>query len=348
MIRNSLVASASALALAACTTTTDTAETSTTDTAETSTMTPMSDTAESFNMTEPHDVLLAEWDGPHGGMPPFNLAERTDLFEPAIDEGINRLRADIAAIAADTAPATFDNVFVPMEEAGAELGRATTLFYTLTANRNTPEIQEIAKRVNPKLTAVFNEINFNDDLFARIKSIHDGREAAGLTAEQKRLVEKTYDRFVRSGAMLGDVAQSRVGDINTELSTLFTNFSQRVLADESKLIPVSAAAVESLPEALQSTYAGAAEDADMDGYAVANTRSAVQPFLTFSDDRDARETVWRAFVNRGDNADENDTNDLIAEIVKLRAERAKLLGFDSHAHYRMADTMAQDPERAMD
>ena len=344
MIRHMLLSGAGALTLAACAATTE--EPMTTPATQMSgAAVPADDPA--FNMTEPHDVLLAEWEGPHGGLPPFDKADPA-LFEPAFDEGIARLQADIDRITANPEAPTFENTLVAMERAGKELDRASTVFFTMTSNMNTPEYQELSGNILPKLSKTYDDINFNDALFARVKAVYDTRETAGLDAEQKRLVEETYEGFVRRGAALGDAEQEKVGEINTRLSTLFNEFSNRVLADEGKLIEVDAGAVESLPDALKSTLESAAEEAGMEGYAVPNTRSAVDPFLTFSDDREAREKVWQAFVNRGDNADENDTNELITEIVNLRAERAKLLGFPSHAHYRMDDTMAKDPEAAMD
>ncbi|MEE4349993.1 MAG: M3 family metallopeptidase [Pacificimonas sp.] len=342
--RNALLLGVGALALAACaqtTTTTATDESSDMMTAEVDTAVPAVD------MTTPHAVLLAEWDGPYGGMPPWDEVS-PELVPGAIDEGIMILEAEIDAIANNPAPPTFENTLVAMEESGQALGRATNLFYTMVSSRNLPAYQELAAEISPKLSQVYDRINFNDALFARVKEVYDQRESLGLDQEAMRLVEQTYDGFVRRGAALGDAEQARVGEINSRMSALFTEFSNRVLADEGKLIAVDEEAVAGLPDALKAAFRSAAEEDGMDGYAVANTRSAVDPFLTFSDDRDAREEVWRAFVNRGDNADENDTNDLIAEIVQLRAERARLLGFESHAHYRMADTMAKDPERAMD
>jgi|TARA_R100000501_G_scaffold5804_1_gene12810 peptidyl-dipeptidase Dcp len=304
----------------------------------------------SFNMTEPHDVLLAEWEGPNGGLPPFDLAdpENPTLFRPAFDEGIARLNADMERIAQNPEAPTFQNTIVEMEKAGRELDRLGTVFFTLVSSRNTPEIQEVASVVQPQLTTAYNAISFNDALFARVKAVYDARNSSGLSPEQIRLTEKNYDDFVRAGAALDDGPQARVGEINERLSALFNDFSNRVLADEGKLITVGEQAVASLPAALRASFAAQAKDAGQSGFAVPNTRSSVDPFLTFSDDRAAREAVWRAFVNRGDNGDENDTNALIAEIVKLRAERAKLLGFESHAHYRMADTMAKTPDQAMD
>ncbi|MBV7256336.1 M3 family metallopeptidase [Pacificimonas sp. WHA3] len=343
LFRTQLVAGASLIALASCATTNATTETATSQSSA-------SETKAEFNMTEAHDVLIAEWSGPEGGLPPFDRVDPSSPadLEKALEEGIARQMADIDAIAADPAAPTFANVFVPLEKSGAELGRVGTLYGVMVSNMKTPEIQGISERISPKFAALSNAYNFNDALFARVKAVYDARMSSGLDAEQIRLVEKTYDNFVQSGAALADEPQARVGEINKQLATLNNDFSNRVVADESKFISVSAEAVSSLPASLQASFAAAATENGMTGYAVANTRSSVDPFLTFSDDRDARETVWRAFVNRGDNGDENDTNALIGEIVKLRAERAKLLGFESHAHYRMADTMAKTPDRAMD
>ncbi|MGB3724022.1 MAG: M3 family metallopeptidase [Pacificimonas sp.] len=343
MTRNLLISGASALALSAC------AATGADDMTETN-MASDGQMESAFNMTEPHDVLFAEWTGPNQGQPPFDKVDPDNpvMLEAALDEAIARQMADIDAIAADTSPATFANVIVPMEKSGEQLDRVGTLYGTFTSNRKTPEIQAVSERVSPKFAELGNKVNFNDALFQRVKAVYDSRDAAGLDAEQVRLVEDYYNGFVRSGAALADEPQARVGEINKELATLNNDFANRVTADEAKLIAVDAEAVASLPAGLKASFAGAAKEAGMSGYAVANTRSSVDPFLTFSDDRDAREEVWNAFVNRGDNGDENDTNALIAEIVKLRAERAKLLGFESHAHYRMDDTMAKDPAKAMD
>ena len=342
MMRTILLAGAGAMTLAACASTNMDGGTAT---AGERTEAAAEET--SFNMTEPHDVLLAEWPGPHGGLPPFDKVD-PNLFPAAFDEGIARMKADVAAITANTQPATFDNTMVPLEEAGAELERVATLFFTMTSNMNSPEYQDLSKTISPQLSQAYDEMNFNKDLFQRVKAVYEARNSSGLNPEQIRLVEETYEGFVRRGAALEQAQQERVGEINTRLSQLFTSFSNKVLADEGKLIPVDEAATKGLPAALKASFKTAATDAGMSGYAVANTRSSVDPFLTFSDDRAAREKVWRAFVDRGDNGDENDTNALIAEIVKLRAERAKLMGYANHAEWRMSDTMAKDPQAAMD
>ncbi|MEO1335532.1 MAG: M3 family metallopeptidase, partial [Myxococcota bacterium] len=165
---------------------------------------------------------------------------------------------------------------------------------------------------------------------------------------QKRLVEKYYEGFVRRGANLDEAQKKRMGEINQTLAKHFNAFSNRVLADEDTYVVLTDKDLKGLPASLVSAYKAAAEKRKVEGYAVVNTRSAVDPFLTFSDNRALREKVWRRFIMRGDNGDKNDTKALIAPIVKLRAERAKLLGFDNHAQWRMGTTMAKTPERAME
>lgn len=293
----------------------------------------------------PHEALLAEWTGPHGGVPPWD-AVQDSLFQPAIEEGSKRLLAEIETIANSTEPATFDNTLAPLERSGKALDRAATLFFVMTANRNAPAIQKITGVVRPNLAAVGDKVNFNKKLFERVKTVYEARNSAGLNAEQIRLVEKTYDGFIRRGANLDEASKGRMGEINQALAKLFTNFGNQVQADGDTVVLLTDKQLGGLPEPLIAAYKAAATTRKLEGWAVVNTRSAVDPFLTFSTERSQREKVWTAFIKRGDNGDKNDTNTIIAEIVKLRAERAKLLGYASHAHWRMSDTMAKDPARA--
>jgi peptidyl-dipeptidase Dcp len=293
----------------------------------------------------PHDVLLAEWKGPLGGAPPWDKLDNS-LFVPAIDKAGESYLAEIAAIAASKAPPTFDNTLAAMERAGRPLDRVTKMFSVVSSNLNTPEIQELSKAIEPKLQALDDKVYFDEKLFSRIKAVYSAREATQLKPEQRRLVEKQYEDFVRHGANLSAADKKRMGDINQELAKLFTEFGNRVQADEDTWVLIGPKDLAGLPESLVKSYKAAADERKLQGYAVVNTRSAVDPFLTFSDDRKLREKVWRAFVDRGDHGDKNDTNEIIKKIVKLRAERARLLGYPSHAHWRMSDTMAKDPKRA--
>lgn len=292
-----------------------------------------------------YESLLAEWKGPHGGVPPWDAVDEA-LFVPAIEEGTKRLLAEVEVIANNPAQATFDNTLLALERAGKPLDRAATLFYVMTGNKNSPAIQKISGVIRPKMAAVYDQINFNAKLFARVKAVYEARTTAKLNAEQLRLLEKTYDGFIRRGANLNAADKKRMGEINQALATLFTDFGNRVLADEDTWVVLGKDDLGGLPETLVASYKAAAEKRKVGGWAVVNTRSAVDPFLSFSSQRALREKVWNAFIKRGDNGGDRDTNAFITKIVKLRAERAKLLGYESHAHWRMSDTMAKDPKRA--
>jgi peptidyl-dipeptidase Dcp len=291
-------------------------------------------------------VLLAPWQGPYGGVPPWDKA-KPEMFSGAFTLGIALRNAEIAAIAEDTAPATFANVFVPLQDAGRHEDRAETMWAVYTANLATDEVQKIDEEWSPKIAAAYDEITFNSKLFGRIAAVYDGRAAAGLTAEQARLVELTYNKYVNAGAKLTAEQKAELGEINKQLAGLFTEFAKKVLADENTWVLLTKPAdLAGLPADLKAAYKAAADERKVKGWAVVNTRSMVDPFLASSSRRDLREKVWKAFKGRGDNGDANDTNATIAKIVELRARRAKLLGYATHAHWRMYDTMAKEPEAA--
>ncbi|HYD28385.1 M3 family metallopeptidase [Brevundimonas sp.] len=296
----------------------------------------------------PRAELLQPWTGPYEGVPPWDKVTAPKLRE-ALLEGIELQRAEIEAIANNPEPPTFANTMVPYQMAGEPLDRASSLFGVMTQNIGSDDYQAVDTEVSPLLSAAGDEIIFNEKLFARIKAVADGAAAAGLTAEQTRVAERTRDAFVRNGAALDAAGKAELGRINTALSNAFTSFGQKVVADENTFTHIpNEAGVAGLPASNKAAAAAAARSRNLTGYAIVNTRSSVDPFLSFGDDRGLRETVWRKFVNRGDNGDANDTNAIIAEIVKLRAERARLLGFANHAEWRMQDTMAKTPAAAMD
>jgi peptidyl-dipeptidase Dcp len=295
------------------------------------------------------NVLLAPWTGPYGGVPPWDHADPA-LVPAALGLGIALQEAEVQVIATNPERPTFANTIEAMQNAGRHLDRATTIFGVMTDNVSNEAVQELEAAWSPQLTAAYNRITFNRPLFARIDSLFQRRASLGLSAEQLRLLERTHDQFVRAGAALDPEQQARLGAINEELSAHFAEFGQRLLADENTAIFVTSEAdLAGLPENLRAAYAAAANARGHEGqWAIVNTRSSVDPFLTFSSNRALREQVWRAFKNRGDNGDANDTNEVISDILRLRAERAQILGFPTHAHLRMADTMARDPERAQD
>jgi peptidyl-dipeptidase Dcp len=295
------------------------------------------------------NVLLAPWQGPHGGVPPWDQAQAA-AFPAAFELGIALQAAEVNAIANNPEAPTFANTIEAMQNGGRHLNRAGTLFSVLSANVATPEVQQVQAEWFPRLTRAGNEITFNRALFQRIDTLYNQRDTLGLTAEQLRLLERTRAQFVRAGAAATPEQQARLGEINTELSGKFTEFNRRLLADENTAIFINREAdLAGIPASMREAFRAAAiERGRPNAWAVVNTRSSVDPFLTFSQNRRLREQVWRAFKNRGDNGDANDTNALIAEIVALRAERANILGFETHAHLRMDDTMARDPARAQE
>jgi peptidyl-dipeptidase Dcp len=292
--------------------------------------------------------ILAPWPGGYGGVPQWDQV-RPELFPDAFQAGINARRVEIQAIANNMEAPTFQNTFVPMQNAGRQLSRVLTQFSVMTNNMNTPAYQALDREWSPRLAAASDEITFNERLFRRIEAVHQNRHDAGLTAEQQRLVERTYEQFVRAGARLDAAGKEQLGSINQQLAGLFSEFATKVLADENAWVLIEREAqLSGLPESLRSSYRAAAQERGLNGWAVVNTRSSVDPFLTFADDRALREQVWKKFKSRGDNNDANDTKATIAQIVKLRADRARLLGYPSHAHWRMEDTMAGDPEIAQE
>lgn len=296
----------------------------------------------------PRAELLQPWTGPYEGVPPWDKVTAAKLRE-ALLEGIELQRAEIQAIADNPAPPTFANTMVPYQMAGEPLDRASSIYGVMTQNIGSDDYQAVDTEVSPLLSAAGDEIIFNEKLFQRIKTVADNAAQAGLTAEQTRIAERTRDAFVRNGAALDAAGKAELGRINTALSNAFTSFSQKVVADENAFTHIpNESGVAGLPASNKAAAAAAARSRNLTGYAIVNTRSSVDPFLSFGDDRGLRETVWRKFVNRGDNGDGNDTNAIIAEIVKLRAERARLLGFGNHAEWRMQDTMAKTPAAAMD
>ena len=295
----------------------------------------------------PTSPLVAPWPGPYGGVPPWDQVKAAD-FPAALNTAIAEYRNEIDAIAHNAAAPTFQNTLVGLERAGGTLRRVKAMFDVYRSNLATPEVQALDLEWSPKLAAINDEVRFNEALFGRIAAVHDGTARAQLNAVDARLLDRVYQEFVRSGARLDAAGKKRLSEINQRLAALYADFSARVLKDEETWIVLGRDDLAGLSDSLVATYRAAAQERGLgaDQFAVVNTRSSVDPFLTFSDRRDLREKIWRAFKSRGDNGGPTDTNALIAEITQLRAERAKLLGFATHAHLRMDDTMAKTPERA--
>ena len=303
----------------------------------------------STDTTEPHNALLADWTGPHGGVPAFHRMD-LDALTPALEVGMTRQLDEIDAIASNPEPPTFENTLVALERAGRDLDRVSTYLGVWSSNLSTPEFREIQREMAPRLAAFRSKITQNAALFARIKTVYDGEAMASLRADQQRLVWITYDGFARNGATLDAEAKTRYTAIERRLAELHTQFSNNVLADEEGYVTyLTADQLSGLPESVSQAAAAAATARGRDGeYAITNTRSSMDPFLAFSDDRVLRAQVWRTYYSRGDNGDEHDNNAIIAEILQLRHERVQLLGYDNYASWRLENRMAKTPQQALD
>ena len=293
--------------------------------------------------------VLAPWDGPHGGGPAFDRV-RVEHFEPALDEAMVRYRAEIAAIAANPEPPTFANTLEALERSGRDYRQATSLMGTFTSTMNTPAMQAVQRAAAPRLAAFRDEIMHNRPLFERIRAVYEAREISDLNPEQQRLADVVMRRFTRQGAALGDAEKHRLAEINQRLASLYTAFSQNILADEEglSLVLESEADLAGLPTDLIEAAAASAEQRGLKGkWVIANTRSSMDPFITFSDRRDLREKGLKLWASRGDNGGEHDNNAIISEVLSLRVEKARLLGFETFAHWIADGQMAKTPDAAM-
>ncbi len=327
----------------------------TTETAPQETMTPAVEAepakpAAAPVFIDPNNPLLAKWTGPYGGVPPFDQV-KVEQFKPALEAAMAENLAEVEQIANDPAAPTFENTIVAMENAGRRLTDVGTFYGVWSSTMNGPEFQVVEREMAPRLAAFSDQITQNEKLFQRIDAVYNSPDKAKLTPEQQRLTWVYYNNFVRAGAKLDPEAKKRVAAINEELANHFTTFSQNVLADETDqfLVIDKASDLAGLPQSLRDAAASAGTAKGHPGkWVITNTRSSVDPFLTYSDRRDLREKAWRMFVDRGDMGGKTDNNATITEILRLRAERAKLLGYSTHAHWRVENTMAKTPERAME
>jgi peptidyl-dipeptidase Dcp len=300
--------------------------------------------------TEEKNPLLQPWDGPYGGVPPFGEVELAH-FEPALQRAMAGCLKELDRIGKQKEPATFENTIAAMERAMLPLRRARAVYGVWSGAKQTPEFQKLQRKMAPQLAAFQDKVTQNEPLFGRIQKIYESRKEAGLNPEQERLVGEIYRDFVRSGAKLDAEAKKKLSKINQELARLYTRFGQNVLTDENEkyLVLESEEDLAGLPDSFRQSAKAQAESRKMaDKWVIANTRSSVAPFLTYSERRDLREKAWRMFVNRGDLGGESDNNSIITKILALRAERAKLLGYPTHAHWRLEDTMAKKPEAVLE
>ncbi|MEO8087487.1 MAG: M3 family metallopeptidase [Bacteroidota bacterium] len=302
--------------------------------------------ASSTNSSNP---LLQKWEGPYNGVPPFDKI-KTEDFKPALEAAMAENRDQINRLVEEKDAPTFKNTIEGLEKTGTTLRRVIAVYGIWKSNLSSPQMDTVQEEMEPRLTAFSDSIVQNTALFKKIETVYNDPAKKDLTPEQQRLLERYYKNFVLAGAKLDAESKTKVAEINKKLAGLFTNFNKHQLADEGdKFMELTSEKdLDGLPADLK---AAALEAGTLKGkkgeWAISNTRSSVAPFITYSNRRDLREKAWRMFINRGDNDDANDNNAIITEILQLRAQRALLLGYPTHAHWRLADKMAKTPERAM-
>ena len=293
--------------------------------------------------------VIAPWSGPFGGVPPFDQV-KVDHFKPAIEQAMAEQLKELDAIANSAEPATFDNTIAAMERTGQALARAMTMFGVWSGGRSTPDFQQVETELSPKLAEHSDRIIQNAKLFARVKAVYAAKDK-GLTAEQQRLTWYTWNQFERQGAALNDAAKKELSALNQELARLTTQFSQNLLGDEEHeaLVLDSRDQLAGLSEAQIGGAAAEAERRGLKGkWVIANTRSAMEPFLSTSSNRGLREQAFKLWTRRGDMGNARDNNQLATQILKARAKKAKLLGHPTYAHWKLGDTMAKSPEATLE
>lgn len=293
--------------------------------------------------------ITKTWLGKYGGVPPFGDVDVSE-FEFALKHGLKQRRMELAAISQCSDKASFENTIAALDNVGRELNRVQTVYYVFLSTMSTPELRKIETKMAGELAAADDETYQNNNLFLRIKTVYEGPEYnSTLTEEQKRLTWKKYSSFVRNGAKLATAEKIELAQINQKLADLYTKFRHNLLADEQSVVLIEnehqlAGLEPGLTAVLKET---AVQQGQTRKWAVTNTRSIVETFLAQAEDRSLRERVWRAFIKRGDNGGHNDNNHHIVEILKLRAKRAKILGYDTHANWQLETSMAGTPERVM-
>ena len=284
--------------------------------------------------------FFAEWDTPYG-VPPFDRIVPAH-FLPALERGMSLHDAEIDAITSNNDDATFENVILAYDDSGQMLAQTALIFGMLCEAENTPEMQALQEQVMPLLAAHADKIRLNEQLFERVKAVYDQRAALDLDAEQSRLLEKTYREFVRAGALLDAGQKARLKEINGELSLAAVKFGQNILAENNNYALVLASTdLDGIPSNVRDQAREKAEALGEKGkYAFTLHKPSLIPFLTYSQKRELREEIYKAYLNRGNNGDKYDNKQLINDFIRLRTEKAHLLGYPSYAAYVVADEMA--------
>src|SRR5258708_29459545 len=303
----------------------------------------MSETPQNTGNPEANPLLMP-WQTPFEAPPFAEIAP--EHFMPAFEQAFADHAAEVAAITHDPSAPDFANTITALERSGKLLSKVGAVFYDLVSANSNPAILAIDKEVSPRMARHWNPIMMNAVLFGRIALIHNNRASLGLTTEQMRLLERTYNNFHRAGAGLDEAAKARRAAINERLAELGTSFSHHLLGDEQDwFMELGEDDLDGLSEAFVASAKAAADERGLAGKAIVTlSRSSVEPFLKSASRRDLREKAFRAFTARGDNGNANDNNETIVEILSLPADAAKIMGFPTYAAYRLEDSPAQNPE----
>ena len=292
--------------------------------------------------------LLGDWLTDPQGVPPYGMIKAAD-YQPALDSALAEARRELSAITRVRSAPTFANTIEALERTGLRYQAISAAFFNVASADATPEIQAAEEPISAMLTDFSNAMMLDPALFARVDAVYRQRASLDLSPEQTRLLEETHRRFVRAGAALAPEQRERVAQINAEMSKLGVAFGQKLLADQkASSVILTEAEMAGIPAGAKAAAAKAAEDAGRQGYLITATRSAVEPFLTTATNRAAREKVFKAFDNRGANANDNNTAAIIRRMLELRIERAQLMGAKTHADFVLEDSMAKTPDGAMD
>jgi len=292
------------------------------------------------------NLLLEEWSTPYE-VPPF-ADIKTQYYAPAFEEGMKFHREEIHSIAESTNPPTFANTIEALDRSGGQLTRVTNLFFSMNSALTNDEMQRIARELAPRLSMHNDEIYLNDKLFRRVKAVYDARGGLDLNQEQQMVLTKTYRRFTRGGALLEPGKKEQLKKINEELSLYQVKFGEHVLAENNAfaLVIDDSAGLAGLPQSVVAAAAEAAAERNHPGKWVFTLhKPSMIPFLQYAENRGLREKIYKAYLNRGNNNDTLDNKDLISRIVSLRAQRAALLGYATHAHYVLEENMAKEPSK---
>lgn len=297
---------------------------------------------------ETENIFTQEWKGAYNGVPAFDKMDVTKI-KPAIEQGMKEKLQEIDEITASTEEPTFENTIIPLEKSGSTLQRVLVYYRIFSSNVSSPEFRKVEAEVAPLLSGFRSKILQNKELFNRIKTVYNNSKQQPLPEQAQRTLHLIYEDFAMQGADLDEDKKKRYAEINKELSSLYIQFSNNLLVDEENHTTYLAEnELGGLPKTLVNAMQQVAKGKGKEGkYAILNTRSYMDPFLTYSTNRELRKKVWTAYYSRGDNGDKHDNKNIIAEILKLRRERVSLLGYETFGDWRLQNRMAKNKENAM-